>query len=165
MSGVEDFSGFEVVRAAMEVEKRGRAFYSAMAARTDDAELQSLFVRLAQDEVEHLHRLEKLVAHYVRGAFWEDEETALPYLQRFHDGEIFPSEALLNAALGAPSPELAALTLAIRAEEGFAMFFQSAAERARSSEGREAFHWLAREEQSHAALLRERMERLDRRSR
>jgi len=158
MSGVEDFSGFEVVRAAMEVEKRGRVFYSAMAARTEDAGLQSLFLRLAQDEIEHLQRLEKLVSHYVHGQFWEDEETALPYLQRFHDGAIFPSEAQLKAALDAPSPELAALTLAIKAEEAFAMFFQSAAERARSSEGREAFHWLAREEQSHAALLRERME-------
>lgn len=162
MSGVEDFSGFEVVRAAMEVEKRGRAFYSAMAARTGgDAELQALFVRLAQDEVEHLHRLEKLVAHYVHGEFWEDEETALPYLQRFHDGDIFPSEAQMQAALDAPAPELAALTLAIRAEEGFAMFFQSVAVRARSSEGREAFHWLAREEQSHAAMLRERQELIE----
>jgi len=165
MSGIEDFSGFEVVRAAMEVEKRGRVFYSAMAARADDAELQSLFLRLAQDEVEHLHRLETLVAHYAGGAFWDDEETALPYLQRFHDGAIFPSQAQLNAVLEAPSPELAALALAIRAEEGFALFFQSAADRARSSEGREAFHWLAREEQSHAALLRERLELVDRRSR
>lgn len=164
MSDIEDFSGFEVIRAAMEVEKRGRAFYSAVAARVEDAALRTLFAHLAQDEVEHLRRLESLIEVYEQGAFWEDEETALPYLRRYHEGSIFPSETQLQAALDAPAPELASLALAIKAEEAFAMFFQAAAERARSSEGREAFHWLAREEQSHAALLRERQEILDARS-
>ncbi len=160
MSGIEHFSGFEVVRAAMEVEKRGRAFYSTMATRAEDAALRSLFARLAQDEVEHLHRLEALVAGYASGAFWEDEETTLPYLQRFHAREFFPDAEQLQAALAAPAPDLAALDLAIAAEDAFAEFFQAAAERARSAEGREAFHWLAKEEQSHGALLRQRKESL-----
>jgi len=158
MSEIDHFSGFEVIRAAMEVEKRGRAFYAAMATRAKDAVLRTLFARLAQDEVEHLRRLEDLLSAYSAGAFWDDEETALPYLQRFHSREFFPNEEQLQAALADPAPDLAALNLAISAEEAFADFFQAAAERARSEEGREAFHWLAREEQSHAALLRQRQE-------
>lgn len=160
MSGIEEFSGFEVIRAAMEVEKRGRAFYASMAEKAFDAAVRAVFVHLAQDEVEHLRRLEELVEHYRSGAFWDDEETTLPYLQRYHTAEIFPTDARLQKALEGAVPDRTALLLAIEAEEAFADFFQAASSRARSAEGREAFHWLAREEQTHAALLRERLEAL-----
>lgn len=160
MSGLEDYSGFEVIRAAMEVEKNGHRFYSTMAEKAQSDLVREIFSWLAQDEVQHLKTLEALVPKYEEGAFWENEDEFLPYLQRFRDKEIFPSSSRLEAALQEDDPDLKALDLAIEAEEKFAEYFHLAAKQAKTAEGREVFHWLAKEEDRHAAVLQERKEKL-----
>ena len=160
MSGIEHYSGFEVVLAAMEVEKNGHRFYSTMAQKATSELAREIFSWLAQDEVEHLRRLKALEARFNDGAFFDGEEELLPYLRRFADQEIFPRAERLEAVLQQPESERAAMDLAIAAEDRFAAFFAKAAEHARDPDGREAFAWLAGEECRHAALLRERQARL-----
>ena len=160
MSGLSDYSGFEVIRAAMEVEKNGHKFYSTMAEKASSEIVREIFSWLAQDEVQHLKTLEALVPKYEEGAFWQNEEEFLPYLQRFRDKEIFPSASRLDAALQEADPDLRTLDLAIEAEEKFAEYFQLAAKLAKTTEGQEVFQWLAREEDRHATVLKERKERL-----
>lgn len=162
MNGTEDFSGFEVIRAAMEVEKNGHRFYSTMSARAESPLAREIFAWLAQDEVQHLRTLEDLVPKYEEGAFWQDEEQFLPYLRRFSDSEIFPSAERLEEVLRSSQSDLKTLDLAIEAEEKFAAYFHKAAECARTPEGREAFSWLAGEEDRHAEALKERKTRLTR---
>lgn len=157
---VQYFSGFEVIRAAMEVEKNGHRFYSGMAERAANQTVKELFAMLAQDEVEHLRRLKGLESKYADGAFFENEEEFLPYLQRFRDSEIFPSEESLAGILAGPALDLKALDLAIEAEEKFAAYFQTAADNARDAGGKEAFSWLAGEEERHAAILKERKQKV-----
>lgn len=160
MTGMEDYSGFEVIRAAMEVEKNGHRFYSAMVQKAKSQLAREIFAWLAQDEVQHLQTLEKLVPKYEEGAFWEDEDQFLPYLRRFADSEIFPSPERLEAVLQKEDSDLEALDLAIEAEERFAEYFHVAAKNARTAEGKEAFTWLAGEEDRHAAVLKERRSKL-----
>ena len=156
MSTTEDFSGFEVIRIAMEVEKNGHRFYAAMVERAHTPLAKELFALLAQDEVGHLRALEKLAPKYEEGAFWEHEEEFLPYLNQFNDKTIFPStEALINA-LSSEAGDIKALDLAIEAEEKFAAYFHKAATHARNADGKQAFAWLASEEERHAELLKER---------
>ena len=52
--------------------------------------------------------------------------------------------------------EVITLDLAIEAEEKFAEYFHRAAQSARTSDGKEAFTWLAGEEDRHASILKER---------
>lgn len=160
MSGLSDYSGFEVIRAAMEVEKNGHRFYSTMAERAQSELARETFAWLAQDEVQHLKTLEALVPKYQDGAFWENEDEFLPYLQRFRDKEIFPSSDRLEAALQEEDPDIRTLDLAIEAEEKFAEYFHMAAKQAKTDEGRDAFQWLAGEEDRHAAVLKERKEKI-----
>ena len=160
MRDIEHYSGFEVVRAAMEVEKNGHRFYSTMAQRATTELARELFSWLAQDEVEHLRRLKAIEISFQEGAFFEAEDELLPYLRRFADHEIFPSAERLEAVLQQADSEWAAMDLAIAAEDGFAAYFAKAAEHARDADGRAAFAWLAGEERRHAALLRERQARL-----
>jgi rubrerythrin len=56
--------------------------------------------------------------------------------------------------------DLQLLELAIIAEEKFAEYFHLAAEHSRSADGKEAFGWLAGEEERHAKILNDRRERL-----
>jgi rubrerythrin len=121
---------------------------------------REIFTWLAQDEVQHLKTLEQLVPKYEEGSFWEDEEQFLPYLRRFSDSEIFPSPERLEAVLQKEDSDLEAFDLAIEAEEKFAEYFHVAAKNARSAEGKDAFTWLAGEEDRHAAVLKERRSKL-----
>jgi len=156
MTGTEDFSGYEVVRAAMEVEKSGHAFYSAMAEKAVNPTARELFALLAHDEIGHLRTLEKLLPQYEQGSYWDNEDEFVPYLRRFSSSDIFPSAERLGAALLSEGLDLKALDLAIEAEDKFAEFFHAAARSARDAEGQQAFAWLAGEEESHSRILRER---------
>lgn len=156
MSGIDQFSGFEVIRAAMEVEKNGHRFYSSMVEKAHTQLAKELFALLAQDEVGHLRTLEKLSSKYEDGAFWESEEEFLPYLRQFNDKEVFPSAEAVAAALVSTEGDVKALDLAIEAEEKFAAYFHKAAAHARNDDGKNAFTWLAEEEDRHAKLLKER---------
>ena len=98
MSDTDYFSGFEVIRAAMEVEKNGHRFYSSMVEKAYTDLAREMFAMLAQDEVVHLQTLEKLAPKYQDGEFWENEAEFLPYLQRFNDKEIFPTAEQVDAA-------------------------------------------------------------------
>ena len=156
MSGIKHFSGFEVIRAAKEVEKNGHRFYSTMSERASDPALKDLFSWLAQDEVEHLRRLNQLESKYQDGSFTDFEEEFLPYLNRFSDDKIFPDAKRLEAVLMNEDADIQALDMAIEAEVKFAEYFAKASSLALSVDGREAFSWLAGEENRHAKILQER---------
>lgn len=156
MSATEFFSGFEVIRAAMEVEKNGHRFYSSMVEKAYTELAREMFSLLAQDEVIHLQTLEKLAPKYQDGVFWDNEEEFLPYLQRFNDKSIFPTAEQVETALSSEQGDIKALDLAIAAEEKFAEYFDKAASHARTEDGKKAFAWLAGEEGRHAQLLKER---------
>ena len=160
MSATEFFSGFEVIRAAMEVEKNGHRFYSSMVEKAFSPLAREMFSLLAQDEISHLKTLKKLAAGYQEDAFWNNEEEFLPYLQQFNDKAIFPSAEQVAAALVSEAGDIKALDLAIQAEVKFAEYFQKAATHARTADGKKAFAWLCREEERHAQLLRERKEKI-----
>jgi rubrerythrin len=160
MTGIEDFSGFEVLQAAMDVERCGQKFYTEMSTRADSEPVRKLFALLAQDEVQHLQTLKSLIPQFEAGMFWQDEELIAPYLKRFKTQELFPSREQLETVLQQDNADRSTLDLAIAAEEKFAAYFKFAAEQARSAEGRQTFHWLSKEEDRHAAILSERRESL-----
>lgn len=156
MSGIKYFSGFEVINAAKEVEKTGHRFYSTMAERASDSVLKELFSWLAQDEVEHLKRLTQLEAKYQDGSFADEDDEFLPYLNQFSATRIFPDAVQLESVLKSDSADLKALDLAIEAEDKFAEYFHKASLLAQTEDGKEAFLWLAGEEERHAKVLKER---------
>jgi len=160
MSVTDYFSGFEVIRAAMEVEKHGHRFYSSMVEKAYTDLAREMFALLAQDEVAHLQTLEKLAPKYQEGEFWENEAEFLPYLQQFDDKSIFPTVEQVENALSSEEGDIKALDLAIIAEEKFAEYFQKAAEHARTDDGKIAFSWLAGEEDRHATILKDRKEKI-----
>ena len=156
MSGIKYFSGFEVINAAKEVEKSGHRFYTTMAEHASDSHLKELFSWLAQDEVEHLRRLTQLEAKYQDGAFADEDDEFLPYLSQFSSAKLFPDAKKLEAVLKTDSADLQALDMAIEAEEKFAEYFHKASLIAQTDDGKEAFGWLAGEEERHAKILKER---------
>lgn len=158
MSKTNEFSGFEVIRTAMEIEKAGHVFYSEMSRLASQIQLRHLFNKLAEDEVQHLQTLQRLIENnFQGGAFWENEQDYLPYLNRFEEFELFPKREKLIATLKSTTADRQILELAIAAEIRFSEYFAVAALYARTEEGKEAFSWLACEERQHAELLTQRL--------
>ncbi|MDF1579158.1 MAG: ferritin family protein [Desulfuromonadales bacterium] len=153
MSGIDQFSGYEVIRAAMEVEKKGRDFYRAMVQRAGDTVAKNVFIQLADDEIQHLKTLNTLLEKYQDSSFWEQEPEFVPYLRLFNEEATFPSVDALDEALQGEHPDLAAIDLAVAAERKFANFFTRVTAIAKTAEGTKAFKWLAEEEERHAQLL------------
>jgi len=61
--GVDGFiDGRAALHLALESERRGHAYYAAMAASTADQELKALALEFAAEEAEHMTELEKLIA-------------------------------------------------------------------------------------------------------
>ena len=52
----------EALRLALEAERRGHAYYAAIAALAQDAELRAMASEFATEEAEHVAELEKLIA-------------------------------------------------------------------------------------------------------
>ena len=156
MPGTTEFNGIEVIHLAMEIEKSGHFFYSRIGQGVSPPPLRKLFARLANDEVQHLQSLQKLMTEFQDDAFWENEQEYLPYLKRFKDMEFFPNPEAVEAALTRPDSNLEILDLAISAEKRFSEFFAVAALYARNEEGKTVFSWLTLEEKQHAELLAER---------
>lgn len=160
MSETYQFSGFEVLLAAIEIEKSGHTFYTAMAKQFEQTSAFDIFTNLAKDEVEHLQSLKDLLSSYQEGSFWEEEEEYLPYLKRFHEAGVFPSPQQVEAALLETDSEQQILDLAIQAERRFSEYFTMAAKHSRTKDGKTVFGWLADEEKRHAELLSERKEKI-----
>ena len=57
------FSGSELVNIAIGVEKRGIAFYDALAMSTDEATARDIFQRLANMEREHAQIFQNMLVH------------------------------------------------------------------------------------------------------
>jgi len=160
MSETNQFSGFEVLLSAIEIEKSGHTFYKAMATKFEQTLAVEIFINLAKDEVEHLQALKDLLSSYQDGSFWEEEEEYLPYLKRFHEEDVFPSPQQVEAALLETDSEQQILDLAIQAERRFSEYFTMAAKHSRTKDGKTVFGWLADEEKRHAELLSERKEKI-----
>ncbi len=57
---ITKFSGEEIVKLAVEIEKQGQKFYEIAAARVTDPEIKSIFEFLAGEEKQHISDFEKL---------------------------------------------------------------------------------------------------------
>jgi len=158
MLKIYSFSGFDVIRTAMEIEIAGHAFYSEMSKLAKLASLRHLFAQLAEDEDRHLLTLQKLTeGQFKDGGFWDDEEDYLPYFKSFKEVGLFPEKEKFVATLDETDADRQILELAIAAENRFAEYFAIAAFFAQTDEGKEAFSLLAYEERRHAELLGQRL--------
>jgi rubrerythrin len=150
------FSGFEVVRMAMEIEQREHRFFVALARKAHRAGLREVFSLMAQDTAALLRRLGGRLARYRVEGFWDEEEEFLPYLRRLPDEQLFEAAQGVKRRLKELTTDQQALALAVEVEGYLANYFQEAADDSCQPEGRGALAWLAGEKRRHAQLLRER---------
>jgi rubrerythrin len=139
----------DALRIAIATERSGRDFYARAARITKDARARSIFLKLSEEEVDHLHRLESR---------YQELLAQDPQLESRPTFLFFKGAA--NGLFAAGADELSritsdreALMIGIRCERGSHRFFKKYGERFEDSEGKQIFLEFADEEKQHLDLL------------
>ena len=118
------FSGSELVNIAIGVEKRGIAFYDAMAMSTDEATARDIFQRLANMEREHARIFQSMLADadkYQITETYAGEYAA--YLQALVDSAVFTDDFITSELATRAGSDVEALELAVNAEKDSILFY------------------------------------------
>ena len=149
------FSGSELVQTAINVERNGIAFYSALAERAQDTQTKETFQGLAQMEKEHEKTFQAMLEGVGKYEPFEAyaEEHAL-YLRALADSAVFPDEETAVEMARKVASQAEALRLGISAEKDSILFY---AEMRRVTKGPEsnAIERIIGEEKAHLIQLRE----------
>jgi rubrerythrin len=139
----------DALRIAIATERSGLEFYSRAANTTRDPRGHTVFQKLAEEEREHLSRLE---ARYQKLLAQDPQLESRPTFLFF--------KGAANGLFAAGADEVArgvddkqALVIGIKCERTSHRFFKRYGERFEDSEGKQIFLEFAREERAHLELL------------
>jgi len=144
-----------VLRDAMELERRGHAFYLEAAEATSATRGKSMFLSLAKDELDHLAYLDGAFRSLLRDGTLPNlptpaqvEPTAPP-----HHPEVFPSPKEAAREIKATAGEVDALKRGMQAEQDSIALYSQAAAQAETEAEKALFGSLVAVEQGHLTIL------------
>ncbi len=146
-----DTKEIEVLKTALLLEKRGRAFYQRISKDSESPAVRGLFAIMAEEEGKHIEVLTKQFAAFsAKGEFpeQEPEEDA-----RSAVAEILSSE--IRGQISAAGYEAAAISAAIEMEKRAVAVYSGRAEASDDPRERKLYSWLARWETGHLRFLAE----------
>ena len=155
------FNDLEGLRIAIEMERRGEAFYRRAARISKNADTVALLNALAGDEQVHAARFQALYDEECARNAGTCEEAYDPEISAFLSAVaadiIFPGGLMALRQSGFDSPE-AVLRAAIASEKDSILFYTELANCARDGHAREVFLEIARQEREHMLCLQKMIE-------
>lgn len=140
----------EVLKTAILMEKRGKAFYEKMAQQTDSPEARKIFTTMAEEEKAHVEYLSVQFSNYIKEhKFLKPAKDA-----DLHDdvsGEILSAD--LVKQISAASFEAAAISAAMDFETRAVEVYSKRAAEAEDPNEKEMYAWLADWEKGHHKIL------------
>ncbi len=143
-------SAEDILKTAILLERRGKAFYTTAARDTQSEAVRKIFSMMAEEEDTHIKFLSRQFAEYVKsGKFIKNEAEHLP--------EDSVDEAILSEQvkkeISAAGFEAAAISAAIDFENRAVAIYQGRANEATDPNEREMYQMLAAWERTHFRLL------------
>ena len=140
----------EILKNAILLERRGRAFYAKIAEETENKKIREVFEMMADEEQKHMKVLGEQYTAFCK------TEKFVP--GRFDGSEAsdISSEVLTEAVKGKISAagfEAAAISAAISMEERAVQLYSESAAAADDPEAKALYEWLAQWERSHLKFL------------
>lgn len=140
----------EILKNAILLEKRGKAFYSQVAQHTSGKAVKQFFEMMADEEVKHIKIL-------------SDQFKAYQDKKKFDPGDFNDDHSIgiasnvltedLKAEITAADYEAAAISAAMSMEERAIEIYSARAEEAEDSNEKALYEWLARWETQHLKFL------------
>lgn len=143
-------SATDILKTAILLERRGKAFYTQIARQTESKSARKIFEMMAEEEDEHVAFLSKQFAYYTKNnAFMKNE---------LHE-EVDDTDAVkilseeIKKEISAASFEAAAISAAIDFENKAIEVYSSRAKEATDENEKEMYQMLADWEKTHHTLL------------
>lgn len=145
---METTKTLEILKQAILLEKRGKAFYTTAAEKSDDPDVKHIFTAMAEEETEHVKFLAKQYKSYEEGGKFADME--VPADSTIADEVL--SEKMAEK-INAASFEAAAIASAIEMENKAIALYDGRAKEADDPEEKKFYNWLADWERGHHQVL------------
>lgn len=146
---MENIKVLEVLKTAILLERRGKAFYTAVAEKTDAPDVKDFFMIMAAEEEAHINFLTNQFAKYTKNNEFEK-------LESMQEEDDTASEILsekIKTQISAASFEAAAIAAAIDMETRAVDIYSERAANAEDMLEQEFYKWLAKWEQGHHKML------------
>ncbi len=147
---MENTKALEILKTAILLEKRGKAFYEKMAEQTESPEARKIFTTMAEEEKAHVEFLSLQFAHYVKEGKFAKPDTSNGDTEDIIDEVL---NAKLVKEISAASFEAAAISAAMDFETRAVELYSRRAEEAEDINEKEMYKWLADWESGHHKIL------------
>jgi len=139
----------DILKSAILLEKKGRAFYGQVAEQTSHAAVKRFFELMADEEAEHIRILTEQFKSYQDTAHFAP--LAAPGNTADIAGKVLTAD--LVDAIAAADYEAAAISAAIAMEKNAVRLYTDRAAGTADPEEKALYDWLSRWEQSHLHFL------------
>lgn len=146
---MEESKAIEILKTALLLEQRGKAFYTKVANQATDPDVSQIFEIMAEEEDEHIRVLSEQFVHY------KEHQQFKQVKQPKGKGDT-ASEILSNAMkakISAAGFEAAAIASAIDMETRAISVYTERAKQATDPEEKTFYQWLADWEKGHHQIL------------
>jgi rubrerythrin len=147
---MEKDSPLEILKQAILLERRGKAFYQKVAEQTENKAIRDVFKTMAEEEQKHIHTLSEQFKSY------SQEKKFIPGSYNHTDTSSVTSKVLtreIKEKISAAGFEAAAISAAISMEEHAIKLYSESAETTSDPEAKALYEWLSRWEREHLSLL------------
>jgi len=147
---MENTQSNEILKTAILMEKRGKAFYEMVAQQTKSDDVKKIFSMMAEEEQTHVEFLSKQFASYNKNQKFDKIELKADagIVDEILSGDI-------KKQISAASFEAAAISAAIDMETKAIEVYSKQAAEATDPNEKELFSWLADWEKGHHKVLHE----------
>ena len=147
---MESSKSLDILKQAILLEKRGKAFYANAAENSMDHDVKRIFELLSEEEDQHVEFLAEQFKKFNESGKFDTSE--LPEIEENTLTDEVLTENIKNQ-ISAASFEAAAIASAIDFENRAISFYSERAENAADEEEKKFYKWLADWEKSHHKLL------------
>lgn len=145
---MEESKTMQILKTAILLERKGKAFYSSVSEKADDPDVKEFFKHMADEEDEHIRYLNEQFEYYTKNNNFKEPLT---------HAEDSTDEAILSEKvkkqISAASFEAAAISAAIDFETRAVKVYSDRADSATDPEEKKFYSFLAEWEQGHHKLL------------
>jgi rubrerythrin len=146
---MDESRSMEILKTAILLERKGKAFYSSVADKADDPDVKEFFQHMADEEDDHIRFLTEQFSHYVKNQKFR--ETELPKTEDSTAEQILSEK--VKKQISAASFEAAAISAAIDFETRAVKVYSDRAESATDPEEKHFYQFLADWEKGHHKIL------------
>jgi rubrerythrin len=152
---LKNYSGYEIILIAEEIEKMGYLFYARAQKLARSKEANEMFGQMAKEELEHIRIINREIEPLFKGEdySWENEENVARYLTQTSGGMVFGSPEKIKGLLEKIESHDEAVNLCLKGEKKAIAFYKNVMDHTTSPEGKKAIKRILDEEIKHVEKL------------